>query len=84
MTRLNHTSLHILGMLLDSRERGESPPTIRSIAESCGRAWYTIQRHLWRLHRLGLVEWEAGHARTLRAMCVFIPANSVMPLEEAS
>lgn len=50
--------------------------SIRELKKSIGsNSHEAVVRHLHRLKRLGLVEWEAGKARTLRAkVCVDVVA----------
>lgn len=66
MTKLRGNSLKILLLLATARR----PWTIRELARECGiRNPHGAKCHLLRLRKLGLVTWEEGRHRTLRAKC---------------
>lgn len=75
---MNHNSLIILEAIMQGNRRGISP-TVRELMHKTGlkslNAISGSDGQLNSLARAGLIEWEPHKARTLRATCVFIPAN---------
>jgi hypothetical protein len=77
---LSPKALTILAMLLDARARGDPMPSHREMSRAIGNCpnnpsgianWY-----LPLLERAGLIGREKKSARTVRATCEFIPAES--------
>lgn len=54
----------------------QQQPTRRSVAEATGLAQTTVVHHLLLLERAGLVAWEPGKQRTLRALVRLEPVAS--------
>ena len=70
---LSHNSRRILAAVMQARQDGTPPPSIRDLMELTGISNTNgLKWHLWRLARLGLVKWEDGKARTLVPTCRFL------------
>jgi predicted ArsR family transcriptional regulator len=73
-TAANDTATRVLLAVLTQRR-----PTVRSVAAAVGVNVSTAHKHLNRLWWLGLVEWEARRAGTLRASCRRVPLSRGTP-----
>jgi predicted ArsR family transcriptional regulator len=62
--------LRVLGVLLGAPGR-PLPWTFREVADELGLSEFVVRKHLLRLRAWGLVAWEDGKCRTLRATCRF-------------
>ena len=66
---LNATALTIIGLVFAGAQTGQ-PPSVRELMDATGiRSTNAIQGHLWRLRKLGLIDFTPARARTVRPKC---------------
>ncbi len=78
--RVGAARLRVLALIVAGTQRG-MPPTIRELCKLTRRSINAITSHIAALQRDGMVTWERGRSRTLRATCAFLTMDE---LEEAS
>lgn len=66
----------VLLAVLDLTAEQGYPPTVREIGDRVGISLAVAQFHLARLRADGLVTWEPGQSRTLRALVIQTPLQS--------
>lgn len=72
--------LKILGLIMQGNIDGV-PVSLRELGKVCGiRSPNGVLSHLESLRAKGLITWENGKARTLKATCRFIPSDLLAPL----
>jgi repressor LexA len=73
MFHLSDRQAEILGFIIAYLDRHGYPPSVRNISERFGiYGTNACQLYLHPLRKKGAIQWEPGHARTLRPMVKLI------------
>lgn len=82
---VSEQQLRILAFVMNYAAAFGWPPDVRTIGRAVGlKSFSSVHAHLKALRRLGLLDWEDGKARTLRATVAVAYATSFLePRAEA-
>ncbi len=74
--RVGVTRLRVLALIVAGTQQGRAP-TIRELCKLTQRSINAVTCHIAALERDGMVTWEKGRSRTLRATCTFLTADQL-------